>query len=78
MTTVSHDSSVKLYETRVVLTVYQFSVLKISCLKKKAAHPAFTFSVYSLGMGMSFRNLILIWDSVCASYIDDEIISVQS
>lgn len=35
LTTVSHDSNVKLYKTRVVLTVYQFSVLKISSLKKK-------------------------------------------
>lgn len=76
MTTVSHDSNVQLYKTRVVLTVYQFSVLKISSLKKNGEHLAFMFSVYSLGMGMSFRNLILIWDSVCASYIDDEIISV--
>lgn len=73
MTTVSHDSNVKLYKTRVVLTVYQFSVLKIPSFKKKRQS---FFSVYSLGMGVSFRNLILIWDSVCALYIDDEIISV--
>lgn len=51
MTTVSHDSNVKLYKTRVVLTVYQFSVLKIPSFKKKKAE---LFQCVQFGDGREF------------------------
>lgn len=51
LTTVSHDSNVKLYKTRVVLTVYQFSVLKIPSFKKKKAE---LFQCVQFGDGREF------------------------